>query len=118
MTDTPASVPEADPTITKKLPFGVEPWMLAAAIGLGAGVLLGVRLGQLLRGPQLPQRQPCPECARRTKVEAEARAMRAAHAPPVGDVPEGVTAPPPAEPAAPMPEPATFSAQAIPDADG
>lgn len=127
MTDAPVaetstSVPtEAIPT-TRKLPLGVQPWMMAAALGLGAGVVLGIRLGQLLRGPVLPARAECPECARRDQEKAKAQALadaaRAQHAPPVSTIPEGVV--PPATPAAPATEPEPvvtrqFSAQAIPE---
>ena len=61
--DSPAPVPVPDAPAKRKLPF--EPWMIAAAVGLGAGVIVGLRVSQLFKPPQLPTRSPCPECEQR-----------------------------------------------------
>lgn len=112
----PVDVKAASETVSApektKLPMGFQPWMIAAALALGAGVVIGIKLGQALRGPQLPVRQPCADCARRTMEAAREAAAAAAAAPrpapPVVQVPE----PPATNGPQPDPEPIpSFSAQ-------
>ena len=103
MAETPAPAVEAKPTT----PFGIAPWMFAAALGIGAGVVIGLRLAQMMRPPNLPPRA-CAECDERHK--AEALEVLARHMAP----PSTMVAPP----VVPRPDPTSqFSAQDLPDDD-
>lgn len=82
-----APVPAAPPE-GKGAPFGLEPWMLAGALGFGAGVAVGLRLSRLLSPPPVPGRvpPPCAECERRRRiVQVHEQPPPAPVAPPVGE---------------------------------
>lgn len=86
MTDAPAPVPDA-PTGGLKVAgrhLPVETWQVAAALGLGIGVVVGIRVAHLLRPAKLPAHQPCPNCEQRrvkkaVEMEAAAHAQALAH---------------------------------------
>ena len=65
MTDTPAPVKPATPEATAKPGFFEPKWAVVAALALGLGVVVGVRVARLLSPPRLPAREDCPDCAKR-----------------------------------------------------
>lgn len=58
----------------------MQPWMYAAAAGLGLGVLVGMRLSKMFGAPSLPPVRQCADCERRIAEHARATQEAAAKA--------------------------------------
>jgi hypothetical protein len=89
----PKITTETPPEPARGLPFGLDPRLIAAGVGLALAV--GLIIGSRLRSPR-PAPGPCPECAQRRAYIAHVPT----HAPPGPVMPDVPIAAPTGDPGA------------------